>query len=57
MPEENVYINESTNSPEITAKQISESYSGEVILIKASHALGAERIITEIKKIKANGNM
>ena len=42
-----VYINSDTSKPEITAKQISDTYSGEILLVKASHAIKINRI-TEI---------
>ena len=45
---DSVFINENLDSPEITARQISKSYSDEIILVKASRATGAERIYKEL---------
>lgn len=47
-----VFTNEDLDKPEITAKQISESYSDEIILVKASRATGAERIYKELTIIE-----
>lgn len=40
-----VYINEDLNQPDITAKQIKQTYDGEVLLIKGSKKTHTERII------------
>lgn len=40
-----VFTNSDLSKPEATAKQIKESYSGETLLVKASHSIRADRII------------
>ena len=45
MDSEKVFTNEDISKPQITAKQISESYEGETLLVKASHFVNADRII------------
>ena len=40
-----VYINEDLNRPDITAKQITNTYSGEVLLIKGSKKTHTEKIV------------
>ena len=40
-----IFINNDVSFPELTAQQISESYAGETLLVKASHSLNAYRII------------
>ena len=45
-----IFINESVSRPQITAEEIKSSYSGETILVKASHSLHAERIIELLTK-------
>ena len=53
--EKMIFINENTDSPEITAKQILNNYeNGEIILIKASHALSAHRITEKLMEYKKN---
>lgn len=50
---ENIFINNDITHPEITAHQVCENaYENSVILAKASHALHAENIIKEIKRIE-----
>lgn len=51
MREENVFINTDISAPEITAKQIIETYTqDETILFKASHSIHAERIYEFLKQ-------
>ena len=45
MKEECVFINTDLSFPQLTAMQISKSYSGETLLVKASHSVKADRII------------
>ncbi len=45
MKESDIFINTDINNPGLTAKQISENYAGEVLLVKASHSVNAKRII------------
>ena len=46
MPKENIFINTDISSPEITARQIKENAApNNIILVKASHAIHAERLI------------
>ncbi len=51
MRECDIYINTDTSSPEITAQQvINNILPGEILLVKASHALHAERIIHKLSE-------
>ena len=51
LKENDIYLNEDTDAPEITVRQILSSIkSDEVLLIKASHALKAYRISENLKK-------
>ncbi len=50
MQRESIFINTDPLSPHITARQISESYGGELILVKASHKLKVERIYACLKE-------
>ncbi len=53
MPKENIFINRELSLPRITAKQVYEhANENELILIKASHATSAERIIYELKELE-----
>ena len=45
MKKECVFINADLSCPQLTAMQISKSYSSETLLIKASHSVKADRII------------
>ena len=45
-----IFINEDVTNPELSAKQISDSYDGETLLIKASRLIRAERIIEILTK-------
>lgn len=46
MPKENIFVNTDISSPEITARQIKENAEpNNIILLKASHAIHAERLI------------
>lgn len=47
--ESSIFVNEDTESPEITANAIKRHSSGEVILFKASRKLKLERIISILK--------
>ena len=49
MKSENIFINTDVLSPEITANQIKDSYNGELIMFKASHALNASKIYDFLK--------
>ena len=49
MPREKIFINEDKNAPEISARQIANSYEDELILFKASHGMNAERIYGHLK--------
>jgi UDP-N-acetylmuramoyl-tripeptide--D-alanyl-D-alanine ligase len=48
IPEECVFINDSEDI-EATAEQIRHSYDGELLIVKASHAVHAERIYIFLK--------
>lgn len=50
MSEKNIFTNPDSCAPKKTAEQILRSYSGGILLIKGSHALGMERIIDELRK-------
>ena len=50
MPREHIFVNTDITAPEITAKEILENANREeIILVKASHALHAERIYEFLK--------
>ena len=50
MPRERIFINTDPLSPNVTAKQIANSYHGELILVKASHRLNIGRIYTFLRE-------
>lgn len=53
MQKENIFVNRELSLPRITAEQIYEhANENELILIKASHAISAERIIHELKELE-----
>jgi len=45
MSPKNVFVNRDASNPELSARQIKESYAGETLLVKASHSINAHRII------------
>ena len=49
MSKDCIFINEELACPERTARQIRESYGGELLVVKASHAVHAERIYDFLK--------
>jgi UDP-N-acetylmuramoyl-tripeptide--D-alanyl-D-alanine ligase len=48
MPKERVFVN-AKEDLESTARQIRDSYAGEVLIVKASHAIHAERLFDFLK--------
>ena len=56
MREDSIFHNPNPSAPDISATQILEALQkGDVILIKASRALAAERIIDALKKARPIG--
>ncbi len=49
MPDGDIFVNRNSNDPQKTAEQIRASYDGELLLVKASHAVHAERIYDFLK--------
>lgn len=49
LKDENIFENPDTSAPNVSAKQIAASYSGEIILFKASNAIHAERVFDFLK--------
>ena len=49
MPESDIFINDDKNDLKYTADQIRRTYSGEVLIVKASHALHGERLYEFLK--------
>ena len=50
-PTERIFLNRDITKPQITAEQIRlHSDTGESILVKASHAIGLERVLACFKK-------
>ena len=52
MNEDNVYINSDPLHPEITARQIADNSSDEIVFFKASNKINLRRIIDILKKIQ-----
>ena len=50
MPQSDIFINETIDDLETTARQIAGSYEGDVLLVKASHAMHAERLYDYLKE-------
>ena len=50
MKPKNVFVNQDISNPGLSVKQIKDSYTGETLLVKASHSVNAHRIIELLTK-------